>query len=188
MPVNTVRITNLNSNSERCYDRNWSVGKIINAFAVSFQNLHEFETLRYNLTENAKRIESDLYKMAASENEYFRLIAEKIEDIQNKIKDKRREIKEKTDSTQAAVFRDSQGWRFFYTPTLRRAVVNAFIEDIRKKVEIPLRYEFGLRIGVEQVEKYAFKKAETKVDYFSILERKKVGITSELKAYFKEDA
>lgn len=186
MPVNIVSTSNLNSNSKRYFDRNWSVDKIINAFSASFRNLNE--TLRYNLTENAKRIERDLYEMAESEDEYSRLIAEKIEDIQNKIKDKRREIKENTDATRAAIFRDSQGWRFFYSPTLRRAVVNAFIVDIRKKVEIPLRYEFGLRIGVEQVEKYAFKIAETKVDYFSILERKKVGITSELKAYFREDA
>lgn len=188
MPINIVSTSNLNSNSERYYDRNWSVDKIINAFSESFRNLHECETLRYNLTENAKRIERDLYEMAESDDEYSRLIVEKFEDIQNKIKDKRQEIKEKTDATRAAIFRDSQGWRFFYSPTLRRAVVNAFIVDIRKKVEIPLRYEFGLRIGVEQVEKYAFKIAETKVDYFSILEREMVGITSELKAYFREDA
>lgn len=179
MPVKTVSTQNLND----CDKRSQSVDRIIKTFSESFQSVHECETLQYNLIENAKRIESAVFEVAKSETEYSRLIAEKIEDIQNKLNKKNQEMKETVES-QTATFRDSQGWRFFFSPELRRAVVNAFIEDVTKKVKVPIRYKFGLRIGVEQIENFAFKAAATKVDYFRILDRKKVEITSELNAYF----
>ena len=179
MPVKIVSTQNLND----CDKRSQSVDSIIKTFSESFQSVQESETLRYNLVENAKRTESALYEVAESETEYSRLIAEKIEDIQNKLNEKSQEMNETVES-QTATFRDSQGWRFFFSPELRRAVVNGFIEDVTKKVEVPMRYKFGLRIGVEQIENFAFKAAATKVDYFRILDKKKVEITSELNAYF----
>lgn len=179
MPVKTVST----ENPSDCDKRSQSVDSIMKIFSESFRSVHECETLRYNLLENAKRIESALYEVAESESEYSRLVAKKIEDIQNKLNEKCQEMKETVES-RTATFRDSQGWRFFYSPELRRAVVNAFIEDVAKKVEMPTRYKLGLRLGVEQIENYAFKVATTKVDYFSILDRKKVEITSELNAYF----
>lgn len=177
MPVKNV------SSQNQSDERSQSVESIIKAFSKSFQSIQECETLRYNLVENAKRIESALYEVAESETEYSRLIAEKIADIQNKLNEKSQEMTE-TAELGTATFRDSQGWRFFFSPELRRAVVNAFIEDVMKKVHVPMRYKFGLRIGIEQIENFAFKSAATKVDYFRILDIKKVEITSELNAYF----
>lgn len=185
MPVNIDSTASLNKNASRCYERNRSVNELIKAFSGTAFNTNE--TLRYNLTENAKRIESDLYEMAETENEYSHLVSEKIEDIQNKMNEKTEEIKGKDDSSRTAMYRDSQGWRFFFSQTLRRAVVNAFIEDVCKRVEVPLRYTFGLRIGVEQIENFAFKAGGNKVEYFNILEWKKGEITSELNSYFEGD-
>lgn len=181
MPVisTTVNLSGL------CPERNRSIDELTAIFSRVFR--HESEILRYNLNEHVKRIERNLYEKTESEMEYACLVAETVQDIQCEISEKYEENKGKMDSTQMATLRDSQAWRLFYTSRLRRAVVNGFIEDVCTIVKVPPEHKCGLRIGVEHIEHFAFKEADNKVDYFSILEKKKIQITSELKELFEEN-
>lgn len=190
MPVNID--TNTTSNdTERCYDRNLSINKIIEVVTEILHPLQICASLQFTLVEHVKRIESHLFAMADTEIEYFRLVSEKIASIQTEVEEICKQLKEQltrnANSTRTSTPRNIPGWRDFYSLSLRNAVINAFIEDVRAKVKIPLQHTLGLRIGVEEIENHTFKTATSKSDYFSILERKKIEITSQLDAYFKEE-
>lgn len=168
------------------YERKQSIDKIIEAIPM---NPTASDTIRYSWSVHAKRIENHIYKEARSDSEYFRLINEHATNLQNELKEKCKQFREQPYNmarVSEEIARDFDDWRCFYSQaSIRRAVVNGFIKDVCSNIEIPLQYKYGLRLGVEQTEMYAFKCASSKIDYFHILDDKKTVMTSELISYFR---
>lgn len=172
------------------FERNQTITKIIGV--LSQMGLSEgSETLQYNLALQAKWIEDNIYKKANKKCEYDQLLAEGINKIQAEVKDKKHQLSELTRqygrfSLQMWRYTSSydREWRYFYSQALRMAVVNAFMKDLRSKVEIPTRNAFGVRVGAESVENVVFEKARSKADYFRTLEAKKTEMIGQLISYF----
>lgn len=192
MSIHTNNQTlNLNEQFE---DRNESVKKIVRAMSFIACLTELPETIQYNLFLHAKKIEKMVFEKSASPKEYQQLLMEKLANIRADIEEMIQNLPEEhahdiamraeTSSSSNAEL-NRQEWRRFYSSTVRSAVVNAFVEEVRSKIKIPMKFTMGLRLGVEAMEEIAYKESNSKVEYFRILERRKAQITSELVAYFK---
>lgn len=180
--------------NEQFEDRNESVKKIVRAMSFIACLTELPETLRYNLLLHAKKIEKMVFEKSTSPKEYQQLLVEKLANIRADLEEKIKKLPEEhardiamraeTSSSSNAEL-NRQEWRRFYSSTVRSAVVNAFVEEVRSKIKIPMKFAMGLRLGVEAMEEIAYKESNSKVEYFRILERRKAQITSELVDYFK---
>lgn len=96
LPMN-LRIQSLNTPSTKDWQRsiipefqNYLVPKIIQSSIPTDELVSPFDVVSiYELIEFAKKVENEIFQMASSKVEYHHLLAEKIYEIQNKLKEKR---------------------------------------------------------------------------------------------------
>lgn len=174
-------------------DRKESVIKIVQAMSLKTCLTKLPEIIRHNLIEHAKRIEQCIYADSATEDEYNQRLAEKMEnicaDLEEKIKKlpqglvRNRILEARIPTANSQT--NSQEWQRFYSSEVRNAVVIAFVEEVRLNIQVPMTFTLGLSLGAKAMEEIAFKRADSKIEYLQMLERRKAQITSELVAYFK---